>query len=390
MSQLIDEAQALFSYTQKLRRDFHRNPELGFQEFRTAGIVAQELSRLGLEVHSGIAKTGVVAMLEGEQPGPTVLVRFDMDALPIQEENDTIYCSQSPGLMHACGHDGHVAIGLTVASLLSKERSQLHGSVKFVFQPAEEGLGGAEAMIREGVLANPAPDYCLSLHLWNEKPVGWYGITAGPLMAGSDIFKIRVTGKGGHGALPHQTIDPVVAGATMINALQTIVSRNISPLQSAVVSVARLRAGEAFNVIPQEAELAGTIRSFEPEVRAVVLERMQAVVNGIAAAMSCTAEFTLTELTPPVINQGPVVDAVTRALTKTMPEAILEPNCRTMVSEDMAFIQQKVPGCYFLVGSANQARGLNFSHHHPKFDFDEAALPGAAALMAASVLEILS
>ncbi len=187
-----------------------------------------------------------------------------MDALPILEETGAEYASQNPGIMHACGHDGHVAVGLTVARLLSKQKQSMHGSVKFVFQPAEEGMGGAEEMIRAGVLRDPPVSSTLSLHLWNDRPVGWTGITAGPLMAGADIFEIMITGKGGHGALPHQTIDPVAAGAVMITALQTIVSRNLSPLQSAVLTVARLRAGEAFNVIPQTAELAGTIRTFEP------------------------------------------------------------------------------------------------------------------------------
>nr|HMN58730.1 amidohydrolase [Anaerolinea sp.] len=257
MNDLYQEALSEFAYSQAVRRDLHIHPEMGFQEFRTAGIVAKELGRLGLEVHTGVAKTGVVGMLEGDLPGPVILARFDMDALPIHEDTGAEYASQTAGIMHACGHDGHVAAGLTVARMLAARRSALRGSVKFVFQPAEEGLGGAEEMIRSGVLRDPPVDVTLSMHLWNDRPVGWLGITSGPLMAGADIFQIEITGKGGHGALPHQTIDPVAAGAVMVTALQTIVSRNLSPLESAVITVARLRAGEAFNVIPQTAELAG-------------------------------------------------------------------------------------------------------------------------------------
>ena len=238
-----------------LRRDLHRHPELGFEEYRTAGIVSAELNRLGLEVTTGVGKTGVVGMLEGGGPGPTVLVRFDMDALPVSEETGAEYASQNPGKMHACGHDGHVAVGLTAARLLSAHRSELAGNVKFLFQPAEEGRGGAQAVLEAGVLSNPRPDLTLALHIWNEKPLGWVGVVPGPLMAGSEIFHVRITGKGGHGAMPDQTIDPMVAAAQVISALQTIVSRNISPLEAAVVSVTRIWGGETFNVIPPAVEL---------------------------------------------------------------------------------------------------------------------------------------
>ena len=236
MVDFIGEARELSPYTRELRRDFHRNPELGFQEVRTAGIVARDLMKLGLEVSTGVGKTGVVATLEGAQPGPVLLVRFDMDALPIQEETGAEYASQTPGVMHACGHDGHTAIGLTVARMLDAHKSELGGTVKFVFQPAEEGLGGAQAMVSDGVLDNPKPDRCLSLHLWNDKPLGWIGVTAGPAMSASDRFTVRIVGRGGHGASPYLTIDPVVAGAQVISALQNIVSRNVNPLESAVVT----------------------------------------------------------------------------------------------------------------------------------------------------------
>src|SRR5512143_3243067 len=208
MSDLFDEAKSMFEFTQSVRRDLHRHPEMGFHEFRTAGIAAQELGRLGLEVTTGVAETGVVALLEGSHPGPVVLVRFDMDALPVTEETGAEYASQTPGVMHACGHDGHVAIGLTVARLLNAHRAQLRGSVKLVFQPAEEGLGGAKKMVEAGVLTSPRPAYSLALHLWNEKPLGWAGIVPGPLMAGAAFFTVKINGKGGHGAMPDRTVDP--------------------------------------------------------------------------------------------------------------------------------------------------------------------------------------
>lgn len=390
MSDLYRQALDIFPYSQEIRRDLHRYPEIGFQEFRTAGIISRELGRLGLEVHSGVAKTGVVGLLEGSRPGPVVLVRFDMDALPIQEETGAEYASQKPGLMHACGHDGHVAVGLTVAKLLLNARDRLNGTVKFVFQPAEEGQGGAMEMIKAGVLDNPVPQTTLALHLWNDSPVGWLGIGTGPTMAGADIFTIHLSGKGGHGALPQHSIDPIMASAQIISALQTIVSRNIAPLQSAVISVGRLRAGEAFNVIPQTAEMAGTIRTFEPEIRKLVIQRMDEVIQGVANALGCQAEFKVDEMTAAVINDERTAKVVLAAAEKTIPDSQIDVNIRTMASEDMSYMMQKVPGCYFFVGSSNPDKSLAYSHHHPKFDIDESALPRAAALMTASVLDLLA
>lgn len=310
MPDFLSEAQALFNYTQSLRRDFHAHPELGFHEVRTAGIVARELSALGLEIHPGIAGTGVVALLEGEKPGPVILVRADMDALPILEETGAVYASQNPGVMHACGHDGHTATLLTVAKMLQAHRHELAGTVKFMFQPAEEGMGGAEKMIDGGVLENPKVDVVLGLHLWNEQAVGWFGIPNGPAMAGAEIFKIKVVGKGGHGAAPHLTIDPVLAAAQIISALQGVVARNVAPLQTAVVSVCTIHGGETFNVIPPAVELTGTIRTFEPETRTRVLQRFEETVRGVAGAMGCQVEMDLQRLTPATVNQPDVARSV--------------------------------------------------------------------------------
>jgi amidohydrolase len=389
MPDFLQEAESYFDYTQALRRDFHRHPELGFQEIRTAGIVARELSQLGIEVSSGVGKTGVIGILEGDHPGPTVLVRFDMDALPIEEETQAEYASLNSGVMHACGHDGHTAIGLTVARMLNNRRAELAGSVKLVFQPAEEGLGGARAMLVDGVLGNPRPDLTLALHLWNEKPYGWLGVTPGPAMAASETFSVKLIGSGGHGASPHLTIDPVLAAAHVTTTLQSIVARNVSPLDTAVISVTSIQAGEAFNVIPSTALLKGTIRTYLPHVRQLVLERFRDVVTGVAQALGCQAEIDLQEVTPAVINDPQVSARVQEVARRLFPEAELSTTERTMGSEDMAYMMQDIPGCYFFIGSNNSVRGLNAPHHHPKFDFDERALPRAAALMAAAACEFL-
>jgi amidohydrolase len=389
MTDYLSEAHDLFEFTQFLRRDFHRHPELGFQETRTSGIVTRELQAMGFEVNTGVGKTGVVALLEGQGPGPVVMLRFDMDALPITEETGAEYASVIPGVMHACGHDGHTAIGLTVARLLMNHRSELAGSVKFVFQPAEEGLGGAEAMIADGVLQNPRPDYALGVHLWNDKPVDTICISDGPLMAASETFEITLTGKGGHGAIPNLAVDPVVGAAQVINALQTIVSRNVSPLETAVVSVTTMKAGDTFNVIPQKVELSGTIRTFLPAVREKVLERFSSIVTKVSEAMNCQSEIKLTSITPAVINDPQVSTCVDETVHQILPGSRLESDFRTMGSEDMAFFMQDIPACFFFYGSANEERGLNAPHHHPRFDFDEAALPKAAALLATATTRLL-
>ena len=395
MPDFLKEAQSLFEYTQSLRRDLHMHPELGFHEVRTAGIVAKELNALEMEVTTGIAKTGVVGLLEGAKPGPVILVRFDMDALPVTEETGAPYASTAPGTMHACGHDGHTAIGLTVAKMLHAYRDQLAGTVKFMFQPAEEGtcgeeIGGNEMMIREGVLDNPKPDLALALHLWNELPFGSVHVAGGPVMAGAEEFKITVAGKGGHAAIPHHTVDPVLAASQIVTALQSITSRNVAPLQAAVVSVTMLHGGHAFNVIPPEVKMEGTIRTFEPSVRETVLRRFTEIVYGVAEAMGCAAEIKVKRLTPAMINADEIAQHVQGSVRRTLPEANLVTSSHlTMGAEDMAFTLEKVPGCYFFVGSANSKKGLDYGHHHPKFDFDEAVLPRAAALMASTVADFL-
>jgi len=395
MTDFFEEAKALFEYTRAMRRDFHAHPELGFHEVRTGGIVAKELETLGMEVTKGVGKTGVVGFLEGAKPGPTLLLRFDMDALPITEDTGAEYASQNGGVMHACGHDGHTAIGLTVAKILNARKDELAGNIKFCFQPSEEGfngeeVGGAEMMMRDGVLDSPKVDRTLSLHLWNDKPLGWVHAAPGPVMAGAEQFSIKITGKGGHGAAPQTTADPIVAGAQIISALQSIVARNVSPLKPAVVSVTTFHTGTAFNVIPQEAELTGTIRTFDPHVRETVVRRFEQIIQNTAEALGCRAEVEVIRVTPAVINDEATAAAVQDCIRETLPQIQLETTqYLTMGAEDMAFMQEKVPGCYFFVGSANAEKGLNYGHHHPKFDFDEQALINAAALMASAAADIL-
>lgn len=395
MSTFLEQATELFPYTQALRRDFHMHPELGFREVRTGGIVAKELEALGLEVTKGVGKTGVVGYLEGKRPGPTILLRFDMDALPITEETGAEYTSKNPGVMHACGHDGHTAIGLTVAKMLHAQRDQLAGSIKFCFQPSEEGtngeeIGGALMMMRDGVLESPKVEKTLSLHLWNYFPYGWLHAASGPVMAGADLFIIKLTGKGGHGAIPENTVDPIVAAAHVVTALQTIVARNVTPLKPAVVSVTSIHSGTAFNVIPQTAELNGTIRTFEPEVRALVHQRFEELVRGVAASMGCQAEITIKQITAPVINDDQVAGQVLNAAQTLFPNAEIDTSpYLTTGAEDMGYMLEKADGCYFFVGSANAEKNLTYLHHHPKFDFDERAMITASALMATAAANLL-
>jgi amidohydrolase len=387
MIDYLAEAQAMRDELVARRRDFHMHPELAFEEHRTSGIVAEALNELGLEVQTGIGQTGVVAILDGAKDGPTVLVRADMDALPILEENAIEYVSGTPGVMHACGHDGHTAIGLGVARLLHQHRDQLAGRVKFVFQPAEEIGGGALAMIKDGALESPRPDVSLGLHLWNSMPVGQVGVADGPTMAGSSDFKIVITGRGGHGAVPDSTIDPVVCAAQMVTAFQTIVARNVSPLETGVVTVATIHGGHAHNVIPGSVDLTGTLRAFTIPVRDLIARRMEEIANGIAQAMNCDVTIQIRHLTIPLANHADVGAKVRPAVAQLVGEQGLNFEARTMGGEDMSYFMDDIPGMYLFVGSANAERGLDYAHHHPRFDFDEDALPLGVALLSAAIGE---
>jgi amidohydrolase len=368
-----------------LRRDFHAHPELGYEEVRTSSVVEQRLRALGLEVRTGLAKTGVVGILRGAQPGPTVLIRADMDALPVEEANDWEWKSSNIGKMHACGHDAHTSIALTVARLFAAEQSTLAGTLVFMFQPAEEGGGGAAQMIEAGLLDDPKPDYVLGLHVWSEIEAGKVAVRPGPIMASADLFRARIIGKGGHGAIPQQAIDPVVIASQCVLALQTTISRNIDPLQPAVVTVGKVWAGSAFNVIPGEALLEGTVRSFDPVVRDTLERRCREIIEDLPPVFGATGEFEYERGYPATVNDERVSEIVRGALEAELGAERVQEFAPTMGAEDFSYLLEKVPGCYFFVGGRNEAIDAVYPHHHPKFNIDEEALFVGARSMVAAV-----
>ncbi len=376
----------------ELRRSLHQRPELGFQEKLTAQLISDRLSEWKIDYQRGIAQTGVVATIEGKNPNSKVLaIRADMDALPIQEENKVSYRSQHDGIMHACGHDGHTAIALGTAKYLAEHARDFQGTVKIIFQPAEEGPGGAKPMVEAGVLKNPDVDAIIGLHLWNNLPLGTVGVRAGALMAAVECFRCTIFGKGGHGAMPDRTIDSVVVSAQIVNALQTIVSRNINPIDSAVVTVGELHAGSALNVIADTARMSGTVRYFNPDLKDIIGKRVEEIIAGICQTHGAKYDLNYWHLYPPLINDSEIarlVRSVAEDIVET-PQGVV-PECQTMGGEDMSFFLQEVPGCYFFLGSANRDLGLSYSHHHPRFDFDETALGMGVEMFVRCVEKILS
>ncbi len=379
-----DDVRALESEMVALRREIHRDPELAYAEHRTAERIARALEQGGISFRRGVGGTGLLATLGGG-PGPTVLLRVDMDGLPIQEQSEAPYASRVAGVMHACGHDGHVAMGVTAARVLA--RRKLAGTVRLLFQPAEEGEGGAQAVLRDGGL--DGVDRVLGVHLWNELPVGTLGIEAGPLMAAVDRLKIVVHGRGGHGGKPHRAADPVVAAAHVVLALQTVVSREVSPVEAAVVTVGSVHGGQAFNVIPDEVTLTGTIRTFDDTLRRSMPERIARIAGGVAGALQCRAEVEVRPGNPPVVNDPRVAEIAGRAARRVVEEGKVVRPEPTMGGEDMAVYFEKAPGCFVFVGSANPARGLDQPHHSPRFDFDEDALAIGAAFLVEAAEEAL-
>lgn len=359
------------------RRWLHQHPELKFQEHQSANYIIENLQNLGYQISTGIAGTGVVALLDGANPGPTIMLRADMDALPVLEENNIDYKSDHSGVMHACGHDGHMAALLMTAKHLASQRDQLKGNVKIVFQPGEEGGNGALRMIEQGVLQNPQVDAAFGLHLWNGLPVGKVGVVTGPMMASVDEFKIVVQGRGGHGAMPQQTIDAILVASQIVCALQTIVARNIDPLDSAVVTVGSFHAGNSFNVIADTAHLSGTVRTFSKDVYDQIPTIFKRVVENTAKALGAECEIKFERLGLPTINDARMAEFVREIAVEVVgAENVHNDNrARTMAGEDMSYFLAQVPGCFFFVGSQNSERGLIYPHHSPKFDFDEAALP---------------
>ncbi len=353
-----------------LRETIHMYPEDGFSEFTTSKIIIEELEKLGIKVQKNVAKTGVVGLIEGKYPGKTVLLRADMDALKIQEQADVEYKSKIDGMMHACGHDGHVAGLLGAAMILNELKDNLHGNVKLVFQPAEERDGGALPMIEEGVLENPKVDAAFAAHLWGYLNEGEVHLKEGPMMASPDIFNIKVIGKGGHGAVPQESIDPIVITCQIVTSLQTIVSRKINPLDPVVITCGRIQGGDCHNVIPNEVELEGTIRTFNEETRNWVPKVMEDLIRGITTSQGAAYEFKYEPKYPALINDKYMTSFAKESLKKVVGEEnvfdLKEPN---MGGEDFAYFAQKVPSAFIFVGIANN-KSEPVIHHNPYFKWD--------------------
>ncbi|MDQ2959462.1 MAG: M20 family metallopeptidase [Candidatus Dormibacteraeota bacterium] len=387
MSLLGPEAIATLVRT---RRDIHAHPELAFTEQRTHALIAERLHGAGLAVRENVAGTGVVAMLEGNRAGPVLVLRADMDALPLQERTDVSFRSTVDGIMHACGHDAHTAILLTVAEELAARREQLRGCVQFIFQPAEEVGAGAPRMLEDDVVITDTADAVVGLHMHAHIAAGFIGVCRGPATAVASRFAIRVNGKGGHGAFPEQSADPIVAVAHIIAALQTLISRELSSSERAVLSVCQVNAGTAFNIIPDVADIAGTMRTNSPHAQELLTRRADELAGGIARSFRCTAEFTLDELVPQVINDETVSDGVRRSAERVVGAASVVVSEPVMAADDVAFFMRTAPSCYFFVGAAYTDGRPQTPHHSSLWDVDERALAVGAEVLLGTALDYLS
>ena len=368
------------------RRDFHQNPELSFQEYRTAETISKYLDSFGITHKTNIGETGIVGEIDfGE--GPTIALRADMDALPIQEIGDLEYKSKNEGVMHACGHDGHMAILLGTANVLSKNKKIKKGKIRFIFQPAEEGGGGARYMIEDGCLEGV--DEIYGLHLWNYQPLGEIGVKEGPVMAAADMFDIIVKGKGGHGATPQGTIDAIVVASHLVTALQTIVSRDTNPLENTVVTIGKISGGENFNVIADQVKLSGTTRAYTEKNRIMIKNRMKDIIDGVSKAFGTEIVLNYKEGYPPTINhQLPtkhILDAASQVVGKGAGLPYL-----SMGGEDFSYYLQNIPGCFFFIGSAPDEKDtLSTPHHCSHFNIDERALLVGASVYISLIKNIL-
>ena len=375
----------------RIRRHFHENPELGFEEFRTSAHIADLMEGLGLEVRRNVAQTGVVALLRGGKPGKTVAIRADIDALPVQELNDVPYKSKTPGKMHACGHDVHITAAIGAAMLLAQHRESLAGNVKFIFQPAEETPGGAEPMIQDGALENPKVDAIVGGHVWGSLDSGVVEVLPGPIMASSDIIRLTIHGKGGHAAQPHTTIDPIVIGSEIVGALQKIVSRQTDPTEAAVISICLFRAGDTFNVIPNSAYLEGTVRTLNNTLRQEISQKIESVIRGITEPYGATYELDYTFSYPVTVNDPGITESVRQSAAKILGAENVRTAARaSMGAEDFAYFLLAVPGTYIRVGVRNAAKGITHDMHHPQFDVDEDVLASLPVIYAQAALDLLN
>jgi len=386
---MIDIRELVSEYKEliiKTRRDLHRIPEVGYTEAKTSAYVADYLKQEGLEVQTGIAQFGVVGLLETGKPGPTLMIRADMDALLLREETGLEFASTHDGVMHACGHDAHMAMGLVAATVLNRIKADLSGVVKFVFQPAEEGPGGAKPMIDEGVMENPRVDYAIGCHLWSELPQGTIGVRSGPFMAAMDRFDLKIIGKGGHGAKPHLCIDALEVGTQVVNALQRITSRHMHPLEPTVVTVGSFHAGTAFNIIPEEAEMCGTTRTFNLDIWDSWEQRLKKVIGGVCESMGADFELKFEKGYPPTVNDESMSETLRHCAAEVVrPENVVVPE-QTMGGEDMSFFLQLAKGCFYVLGVGHEDyAGI----HNSKFGFNEDVLPLGVETHCRMALELL-
>ncbi|MGG1878477.1 M20 family metallopeptidase [Paenibacillus cisolokensis] len=362
------------------RRHLHSHPELSFHERETAAYVAERLREIGIEVRTGVGGHGVIGSLKGGKPGKTVVLRADMDALAIQDEKDCEYASKVPGAMHACGHDGHTSMLLGAAAYFASRREEVEGEIRFLFQPAEEVCpGGAIEMIRDGALEGA--DVIYGLHLWTPLPVGQVASAPGPLMASADEFFIDITGRGGHGGMPHVTSDALVAGAALVMQLQTIVSRSVDPLQPAVVTVGTFQAGTAQNVIAGTSRITGTVRTFDEETRLMVRRKIEAMAASVAETYGAQESVSYLMGYPPLVNDEAETARFFRTAPKVFEPGAIKESTKLMPAEDFSYYLREIPGCFIFIGAGNEEKQAVYPHHHPKFDFDEHAMLYGARLL---------
>jgi amidohydrolase len=392
ISTIIEKAKSIQFRLVDWRRHLHHFPELGCEVPKTAAFISSVLKDLGVAVKENVGGLGVVGLLEGSSPGKTVALRADIDAVSVPEETGVPYASKHPGVMHACGHDGHTAMLLGVAYILREMLDQIPGSIKLIFQPAEEGPGGARPMIADGVLENPKVDVIFGLHiggLW-DIPSGYIGVKKGPMMAGANRFVVNIHGKAGHAAMPHRTVDSICIASHVVSALQTIVSRNVNPLEPAVISIGSLRAGTGFNIVAENAEIKGTMRYFKEEVGQENRNRILRIASGIAESLGGNATVEFLPGYPPLINDDSVTAFFQRVVENLFGKdrviEIIEPS---LGADDMAYFLKEVPGTYFALGSVGKTEGVAYSHHHPKFNIDEDVLWMGSAALAAAAFEWL-
>ncbi len=387
-AKLSPEVAALAGEVVELRRHIHQHPEVAFEEYETAKFVEKYLKRLKIPTKR-LAETGVVGLIDSGKPGPTIMLRADMDALPVTEENTHSYVSLKPGTMHACGHDSHVAMLLCTAKVL-KKTGLPGGKVKLCFQPGEEGADGGGAMVKAGVLNSPKVDFAFATHVWLPMEAGKMAALDGPCMAAVDEFTIDVIGVGGHAAYPHKSADPVVAAASIVMNLQTVVSRNVNPLLPAVLTVASINAGTAFNIIPPRATMKGTVRTFHKDVRNLVERQLKTVSRGTARALGCKVEIDFRRMLGATVNdktKAEFVRGIAKQIVGARKVVDAEPS---MGGEDFSRYAEQVPSVFVYVGAKNPAKGIVYPHHHPKFDMDEDVLPSGVELYVRVTMEYLS